>query len=98
MPNNRLKSIVKELIENSQDENLKKNLNELEKLWNEQYTLSTNNQEIFHSIVDNVIDGIITINKKGIIQTFNKAAEKLFMYSSVEVIGENINTLMPPTL
>jgi len=98
MPNNRLKSIVKELIENSQDENLKKNLNELKKLWNEQYTLSTNNQEIFHSIVDNVIDGIITINKKGIIQTFNKAAEKLFMYSSVEVIGENINTLMPPTL
>jgi PAS domain S-box-containing protein len=95
MPNNRLKSIVKELAKNSQSEENSEIINELEQLWSEQYTLTTNNQEIFHSIVDNVIDGIITINKKGIIQTFNKAAEKLFMYDSLEVIGKNINMLMP---
>jgi len=47
------------------------------------------------AILSTVIDGIITINQKGIVQSVNPAAEKIFGYSSGEVIGRNINMLMP---
>lgn len=46
-------------------------------------------------IVDNAVDGIITINKQGLIQTINPACVKLFGYSPEELIGQNIKMLMP---
>ncbi len=46
-------------------------------------------------ILDNVIDGIITINGRGILQSYNLAAEHIFGYSAAEVIGKNIKMLMP---
>ncbi len=47
------------------------------------------------SIVDHVVDGIITIDASGKILTFNAAAEKLFGYAAAEAIGNNVNLLMP---
>ena len=47
------------------------------------------------SVVDHVVDGIITINERGIVTTFNPAAERIFGYKAREVIGENIKMLMP---
>ena len=47
------------------------------------------------TIVQHAIDGIITINGDGIIQSFNPAAERLFGYSAGEVIGSNVSMLMP---
>jgi PAS domain S-box-containing protein len=47
------------------------------------------------AIVENVVDGIVTIDEKGIIELFNSTAEKIFGYSAKEVIGKNINMLMP---
>jgi len=47
------------------------------------------------TIMDNVLEGIITINQQGIIQTFNGAAEHVFGYSASETIGKNVNMLMP---
>jgi len=47
------------------------------------------------AIVNTAVDGIITANDRGIIQSFNPAAEKLFGYTQEEVIGKNLNTLMP---
>lgn len=41
------------------------------------------------------VDGIITINSRGIIQDFNRSAERLFGWSAEEVIGRNISVLMP---
>jgi PAS domain S-box-containing protein len=41
------------------------------------------------------LDGIITINERGIVETLNPAAEHIFGYASDEVIGHNINMLMP---
>ncbi|MDH5727595.1 MAG: PAS domain S-box protein [Gammaproteobacteria bacterium] len=46
-------------------------------------------------IVDNIIDGVITTNEQGIIESFNPAAEKIFGYSSAEIIGKNVAILMP---
>jgi diguanylate cyclase (GGDEF)-like protein/PAS domain S-box-containing protein len=48
-----------------------------------------------HSILDEVVDALITIEASGKIATFNKAAETLFGYDRGEVIGQNVSMLMP---
>ena len=47
------------------------------------------------AITDTAIDGIITINGRGIVQSFNGAAERLLGWSAEEVIGRNVSMLMP---
>lgn len=47
------------------------------------------------AIIESSIDAIITIDEKGIVDSFNKSAEKLFGYQRSEVIGENVKILMP---
>jgi two-component system sensor kinase FixL len=47
------------------------------------------------AIFDAAVDGIITINQKGIIEEVNRAACKLFGYSKEDIIGKNVNILMP---
>nr|MBC7612880.1 PAS domain-containing sensor histidine kinase [Pseudopedobacter sp.] len=54
-----------------------------------------NNTALLKAIIDNAIDGIITIDDRGIIESINPAGCKLFGYKQTEVIGENINMLMP---
>lgn len=48
-----------------------------------------------NAILSTVADGIITINPWRIIETFNQSAERIFGYHANEVIGKNINILMP---
>lgn len=52
-------------------------------------------QDSLFGIIDNVFEAIITIDEKGTIKSFNKAAERIFGYSSVDVINHNVNLLMP---
>ncbi len=47
------------------------------------------------AILDTTVDGIVTMNEKAIIQSFNKAAERIFGYSAREVIGRNVKILQP---
>lgn len=46
-------------------------------------------------VLNTVHDGIITIDPRGRIQSFNPAAERLFGYMSKEVKGQNVKMLMP---
>lgn len=48
-----------------------------------------------NSIIEAAIDGIITINSKGKMETVNHAVENLFQYSREEMIGRNVSMLMP---
>jgi PAS domain S-box-containing protein len=52
-------------------------------------------EERMRSVVNHVIDGIITIDEQGKVESFNPAAEKLFGYTRPEVIGQNVKLLMP---
>ena len=50
---------------------------------------------VAQSVLDNTLDGIITINEEGYITTFNTSAERIFGYTSPEVVGQKVNMLMP---
>lgn len=50
---------------------------------------------IFKHIIENVADGVVTIDPDGIIRSFNPAAEKLFGYSAAEIINQHVSLLMP---
>jgi len=58
-------------------------------------TTATRHAEVWRTIVDNAMEGIITIDAKGDIQTVNSAAKKLFGYQGNELIGINVSKLMP---
>ncbi|MFQ5671631.1 MAG: PAS domain S-box protein [Nitrospinales bacterium] len=47
------------------------------------------------SIVDSAVDGIITIDESGTVESFNKSAEQIFGYSAKDVVGRNVKMLMP---
>ncbi len=48
-----------------------------------------------NAVLTTVVDGIITIDSKRIVKTYNPAAERIFGYTADEVIGQNIKILMP---
>jgi len=52
-------------------------------------------QKLYEAVLRTVIDGIVSIDERGRILSFNPAAEKIFGYAAGEVIGENVTMLMP---
>jgi diguanylate cyclase (GGDEF)-like protein/PAS domain S-box-containing protein len=53
------------------------------------------NEAFARSIINHAVEGIITIDINGIIGYINPSAEKIFGYTSTEVIGNNISMLIP---
>ncbi len=47
------------------------------------------------AILNNMVDGVITIDQNGIIESVNPRVETIFGYSSEELVGKNVNVLMP---
>lgn len=52
-------------------------------------------QFLLASIINEAVDGIITIDEAGLIESLNPAAALLFGYDAEEVIGKNVKVLMP---
>jgi len=51
--------------------------------------------EHIETMMNTVLDGLITIDAKGIVHSFNHAAESIFGYTKEQVIGQNVKMLMP---
>ncbi len=49
----------------------------------------------FRAILEAALDGIISIDARGLIRTVNAAAERLFGYRVSELLGQNVRVLMP---
>jgi len=47
------------------------------------------------AIVETIVDGVITISDRGLIETVNPAVEKIFGYRLDELSGQNVSMLMP---
>lgn len=47
------------------------------------------------AILETAAEGVITLDEHFIIESFNNAAERMFGYSTVEVIGAHLTTLLP---
>jgi PAS domain S-box-containing protein len=59
-------------------------------------TAELHGQEAYlRGVTDNVTDGIITIDDRGIVRSLNRSAETMFGYSSDKVCGRNVAMLMP---
>jgi PAS domain-containing protein len=48
-----------------------------------------------HAIMNSTINGLVTIDERGSILTFSQPAERIFGYTAAEVLGKNVNILMP---
>ena len=47
------------------------------------------------SILDTIPEAMIVIDERGTVQSFSSAAERLFGYAPADIVGTNINRLMP---
>ena len=66
----------------------RKNLLEHEKYLQE-------SEERFRTIIESSSDALITINRNGLVSMFNSAAEKMFGRKRKEMIGKNLNPIIP---
>lgn len=49
------------------------------------------------AVLQNVADGIVTAGDQGLIESFNRSAQRLFGYSEEEVIGEPLQMIVAPS-
>jgi PAS domain S-box-containing protein len=48
-----------------------------------------------HAILATAVDAVVVIDERGVVETFNPAAERMFGFTTEEITGQNVNLLMP---
>ena len=55
-------------------------------------------EALHRAVVENAAEGIVTLGFDGTVRSFNAAAEAMFGWNDTEVIGQNVDMLVPPEL
>ena len=67
-----------------------------ENIWDDLFSSSADiSQARLEAVLALSADAIITINERGVVETFAGSAERIFGYSAAEVVGRSVNMLMP---
>lgn len=75
--------------------NIKKNFDQLVTSLEEKNNKLSDSEKKLVAVLDNVLEAIILINDKGIIEYTNPQASFIFQYAESEMINKNVNILMP---
>lgn len=52
-------------------------------------------EALHRAVIDTAVNGIAIIDMQGTVQVFNPSCERMFGYAAEEVVGRNVNMLMP---
>ena len=58
-------------------------------------TVVQDREERLRAILETAVEGMITIDERGVIESANAAVQRIFGYSAHEIIGKNVSVLMP---
>jgi two-component system sensor kinase FixL len=58
-------------------------------------TKTAREDPLFNALISTAPDGIVVIDEAAIVRVYNRACERQFGYTADEVLGKNINVLMP---
>jgi two-component system, LuxR family, sensor kinase FixL len=56
---------------------------------------SRRREDRLRAVLETAVDAVITIDRAGLVESFNPAAERMFGYAAAEVVGRNVRLLMP---
>lgn len=59
---------------------------------------SATKMALLNEVFDSSAEGILVVDRRGLIRRFNPAAQAMFGFTQSEVVGKSISTLMPPDL
>jgi len=74
---------------------LTKDLDSMRQTLVDQHRDVKDREKRLYAILDNAGEGIISIDAKGVIGSFNQAAESIFGYTAKQVLGRNVSVLIP---
>jgi PAS domain S-box-containing protein len=74
---------------------LQKTNAELERRVTERTAILEDREQRLQAIVNTTVEGIITIDPRGVVESVNPAAEEMFGYRAEQVVGRNVSLLMP---
>jgi len=88
--------VLEQVALDSHDESglLAKSFIKLQQKLKESESLAKKNEIRLYNILSNMGDGVISINKEGIIVYVNTRAEQIFAYNSGELLGKSVSLLM----
>lgn len=69
--------------------------NQLEELVKERTMRLADSESRIRTIMNSMLDGLVTINAEGVIEEWNPAAERIFGYAAGEIVGMQVSVLMP---
>ncbi len=52
-------------------------------------------EERMRAVLDNVLESIVTIDQRGVVQSINPPTSEMFGYEPEQIIGQNVTMLMP---